>query len=207
MHINVSSLPEQALLNECIKGNKAAWDAFVVRYTRLVYTAIQRTLRRYKYDLIYDDIEDLHNDVFVLLMEDNYKKLRQYRGDSKVSTWIYTIAVNFTINYITRTKTHGLLDDLHPYTGETMLERLEKDRLSRLEDFERAEKLITLHELVGDLKPKDRLFYSYCFKNKLPPEEIAVIMNISTSTVYSKKNRIVEKLKKIAKKRKMLQGI
>ena len=52
-----------------------------------------------------------------------------------------------------------------------------------------------------------RLFLKLYFEKRLSPKEIAKILNITESTVYSKKSRIIDKLRKIAKKNKILQEI
>jgi RNA polymerase sigma-70 factor (ECF subfamily) len=57
-----------------------------------------------------------------------------------------------------------------------------------------------IEELTSDLNTNDKLFLKLYYKEDISPEEIAEILKITVNTVYSKKNRIIEKLKKIAKK-------
>ena len=203
------SFAEKKLLNECISGNKAAWDAFVERYTNLVYHTINKTLRIYNYDLLYDDIEDIHNSVFLSLIDNDYRKLRQYKGidNCSVSSWIMVITTNFTINYITRRKIHVSLDDQDTDNEKPMIENVPDDRASPLKHLTDKERLGILQELVSGLQTNDRLFLKYYYDDELSPEEIATIMNITTSAVYSKKSRIIEKLRNIAKERRILQEI
>ena len=59
--------------------------------------------------------------------------------------------------------------------------------------------------MVNNLNANDMLFLKLYYEKELPPEEIAEILNLTVSTVYSKKNRIREKLQKIAKKKNLLQ--
>lgn len=55
MNMDSDSLSEKELLNTCIQGNKEAWDAFVERYTNLIYHAINKTLKTYHADSLYQD--------------------------------------------------------------------------------------------------------------------------------------------------------
>ncbi|HOF58469.1 MAG TPA: sigma-70 family RNA polymerase sigma factor [Syntrophorhabdaceae bacterium] len=204
-----TSLSEKDLLNECINGNKKAWDSFVERYTNLIYHTINKILRLHNSDLLYDDIEDIHNSIFLSLMENNYKKLRQYRGidNCSVSSWVMVITTNFTINHITRRKTYVSLDAEDPDKGQSALEALPDDSELPLERLNDKEQVNLLQELMSELIPNDRLFLKYYYEDELPPEEIASIMHLTVSAVYSKKSRIIDKLRNIAKERKILQEI
>ena len=184
-----------------INGNKAAWDSFVERYTNLIYHTINKILRLHNSDLLYDDIEDIHNSIFLLLMENNYRKLRQYKGidNCSVSSWIMVITTNFTINHITRRKTFVSLDSQDPEKGQSALEALPDDSALPSERLTDKEQANLLQELMSELKPNDKLFLKYYYEDELPPEEIASIMHLTVSAVYSKKSRIIDKLRNIAK--------
>jgi len=65
-----------------------------------VFTDIVHTYKKQVYYLAldlsrnHDDAEDITQDVFIRV----YKALEQFRGDSKLSTWMYRITVNTFIN-------------------------------------------------------------------------------------------------------------
>ena len=117
--MDFDSLSEKELLNTCIQGNKDAWDAFVERYTNLIYHAINKTLKTYHADSLYQEINDIHNNVFLSLMENDYKKLRQYEGINgcTVSSWLIVVTTNSTLNIIKRQKSYIPIDDA---TGDSM---------------------------------------------------------------------------------------
>ena len=52
-----------------------------------------------------------------------------------------------------------------------------------------------IHAVMNSASSKEQLFYSLYFEELVPPEEIAIILNISIDTVYSKKSKIIEKIK------------
>ena len=57
-----------------------------------------------------------------------------------------------------------------------------------------------LRAAIAQLSPSDRLFMDYYYIQELDPEVIARLMSISVNTVYSRKNKIREKLRIIVGK-------
>ena len=81
---------EKTLLAGCLRGDKSAWDAFVQQYSALVYHTIRKTLTLHHADRRDDVMEDLAQELFVSLLGDRCKKLRQFRGDRgcSVASWL-----------------------------------------------------------------------------------------------------------------------
>jgi len=204
-----TELSEKDLLNSCIQGDKTAWDKFVEKYTDLVYHTIHKTLKIYCPNFMCQDLEDIHNSVFLSLIENDYKKLRQYQGINgcTVSSWIMIITTNTTLNFIKRNKNSISLDDRLDSEERTFKDIIPDPQPSVIEQIKESEKADMLRELIEGLSPNDKLFLKYCFEDELQPEEIAGIMNLSVSAIYSKKSRLIGKLQKIAKKKNLLQEI
>lgn len=202
-----TELTEKDLLNLCIRGGKYAWDLFVERYTDLVYHTIHKTLRIYCPDYLYHDLEDIHNSIFLSLLKEDYKKLKQYQGINgcTVSSWIMVIVTNTTINFIKQNRTSISLDDPLGSDDKTVIDAMPDTQLSVIDRISESEQSDLLEELIDGLKSDDKLFLKYCFEDELEPEEIAKIMNVSVSAIYSKKSRIIDKLQKLAKKKNILQ--
>ena len=187
-----------ALLTECISGSKEAWDAFVGRFSKLIYFAINKTLRLHNHSLPQDDVDDLFNSVFVSLLDHNYKKLRQFEGRDgcTLTSWIRLITINHTIDFLRGQKQHISIDD-DSDDRQPLAARLPDRGTSFEERLEDAGTARALKEAIGELPESDRLFMELFYEKELKPEEIAGIMNVTVNTVYSKKNRIREKLQKI----------
>ena len=63
-------MAQDGLPDALLRGEKAAWDAFVRRYGGLVVAAVRGVAS------VYGDIEDLTQDVFVRLCKDDFRLLR-----------------------------------------------------------------------------------------------------------------------------------
>ena len=185
------------MLNALFTGDEEAKKAFLKKCTKLIYSYVDKTLKFYKADFLYNEVEDIHNDIFLSLIDKNYKKLKSFKGknDCSVASWIRVVTVNSTINRIKKDKSHIPIDDSSNSQEEPDVEFVKRE----------SEKI--LKELKKELNTVDRLFFKLYFEKKRSPKEIAKILNITESTVYSKKSRIIGKLRKIAKKNKILQEI
>lgn len=180
---------EKILLTGCLKGEKAAWDAFVLQYSSLVYHTIRKTLSLYHAEARQQVIEDLFQEFFLSILKDDLKKLRQFRGDRGCSlvSWLRVVAGRLTIDHL---RTRGLSTAEVPES----LESNEPDPPAALINRE-EEKLLS--EAVQTLSPRERLFIELSYRRGLPPEGIAAILKVSVSAVYTQKSRIIAKLREI----------
>ena len=210
--MDFDNFSEKELLNACIQGSKEAWDAFVEKYTKLIYHTIYRTLEYHNVDHLSQDSSDIHNSVFSSLLDDDFKKLKQYKGKNgcTVPSWLRKVTSNFTLNYIKKQKKYKPIED-DTTDNVDVIERVSDpqqqpgEELLKKEFEEMRKKLVKV--LVKDLNANDKLFLELSYEEKLPPEEIAEILGVAVNNVYSKKNRIIEKLKKTAKKKNLLQDL
>jgi RNA polymerase sigma-70 factor, ECF subfamily len=79
---------EEAFVRRLQARDEKAFNELVVTYERRVFALVFRMLGRR------EEAEDLAQEVFVQV----FKAIDQFRGDSKLSTWIYRIAVNLCKN-------------------------------------------------------------------------------------------------------------
>ncbi len=89
------------LLAGCVKGEQAAWDAFVLQYSKLAYSTIRKTFALH-HALPQDDlVGDLYQDFFLSLCENDFRKLGQFRGDrgGTLASWLRVVASRLTIDF------------------------------------------------------------------------------------------------------------
>jgi RNA polymerase sigma factor (sigma-70 family) len=190
---------ERALIAGCIQGNKDSWQDFICRYSSLVYYIVRKILYSRHCDMAREEIDDLHNDIFLSIIANNGKKLRQYEGKNgcTVSSWVRVIAVRSTIDYLRKKR-----DTLSLSEDETTraVEQQSAPLCSPLQSLEDGERKQLLQDAIAALPEKDQLFLKFFYYKETPPQEIAALLHSSTSAVYSRANYLREKLRGAFKK-------
>ncbi len=188
---------ELSLLAACIDGERRALDAFVSRYSRLVWFHVNNTLRRLRGRLDTERTDDLYQQVFVTLLEDDRRRLRLYRPDKgcSVASWIRIITIRTVINILRRDRHTVSLDDasrpiavadegIDPFTALTA------------GGDQRWEAL--LPALAEKLSGSDRLLLELIYTRRLDAAGIAAALQIKRSQVYVRKNRLIRRLRRHA---------
>ncbi|MEZ5326486.1 MAG: sigma-70 family RNA polymerase sigma factor [Verrucomicrobiales bacterium] len=80
------------LVERAKSGETAAFDELVVKHSPKLYGLV------YHMTSNHEDTNDVLQDVFAKA----YRSLKRFRGNSAFYTWIYSIAVNMTLNFLKR---------------------------------------------------------------------------------------------------------
>ncbi len=194
MSMGISS-DDSNLINECISGKREAWDTFVSRFSKLIYHSIHKTLHSYSCALNQEDTEDVFNSIFLSFIENNYKKLRQFRGTRgcTLSSWVRLLTVRQTIDFLRQQKNNVACNSDTDFCLP-FIRTLTDSTPSPADFMELAETEDILRTTIDSLPSSDRLFMKLYYEKELPAEKIAKIMNVSINTIYSKKNRTREKI-------------
>jgi len=93
---------ERSLITNCVTGDKAAWDEFVRHYSNLVYHTIRRTLTLHYTDRRDDVVGDLYQEFFIAILQNNCRKLNQFRGDRgcTLPSFLKMVAMRLTIDHL-----------------------------------------------------------------------------------------------------------
>jgi RNA polymerase sigma-70 factor, ECF subfamily len=137
------------------------------------------------YTKITQDREDLINDIALEL----WKSFKSFNGNSKISTWIYRVALNTSMNYKRKKKKDSLFFSLNDFKKEGIFPWLiEPDNSMESE---------VLYQCIDELDEMNKaIIMLYLDGNS--HEEIAEITGISKSNVGTRICRIKEQLKRIA---------
>jgi len=198
---------DKELIEKCLQGCNDAWQRFIKQYSSLVYYVIQKVLRSKDASFASEDIDDLHNDIFLSIMDHDGRKLRQYEGKNgcSVSTWIRIIAVRSAIDFLRKRKETVSLSE---ETAGPATDLKNSDFYNLEKILQTEEQKAVLKDLIDHLAPRDRLFMRLFYYDEIPPKDIARVFNYSTSAVYSRGSYLREKLKKaFAKKRSKKKGL
>jgi RNA polymerase sigma-70 factor (ECF subfamily) len=93
---------DRALLERCLEQKPGAWSDFVDRFLGLIYHVIHHTAHLRSVPVRPEDIEDLAAEVMLRIIADNYKVLRQFRGESSLATYLTVIARRICIEELAR---------------------------------------------------------------------------------------------------------
>ena len=177
--LDVRGESDSRILADARQGSERAFRKLVDRYHPLAYAVVRGVLGDRP------DVEDVVQDVFVRV----YRGLRGFRGDSKLSTWVYTIARNEAVN-ATRKRTPGgeSLEDVVLATPEESRPDEQYRRKAEREHIERC-----LSELDEDYRVALELRYM----GEMSYQEIAETMELPIGTVKTYIHRAKIELKRI----------
>jgi RNA polymerase sigma-70 factor (ECF subfamily) len=201
--VDYSKLSDADLLKACLDDEREAWQAFVIRFSKLIYHSLYRTFKAKNFSFDFQVADDLYQEVFLSLVKDKCKKLRQFKGKNNCSlaSWLRMIAARTAIDFTRSHKSHLPLESDFP-DGDDLIDTLSNGRELPDKSIEKLEWYQLLRKLIEDFSPKDRYFFELCYNQELPDNEIAQILNLSIDVVYMKKNRIKNKLKAIINRKK-----
>jgi RNA polymerase sigma factor (sigma-70 family) len=192
----VSSLKERRWLKKCIAGDKKACERFVRNFSDLVYRTVRHTLSIKHVSFNQEDLNDLHNTVFLRLFENQCRKLRQYKGKNGcgLDTWIRIITVRIVLNH-TRKKGWDSITGIQKRIPLEDIPELSQPDSEPLAAIENAERQRSIKDGIRRLPPRERLFLILHFENGYALKDVARAMNLSINNVYTIKHRAIRKLK------------
>ena len=137
------------------------------------------------FTMIAQDREDLINDIALEL----WKSFKNFNGNSKISTWIYRVALNTSMNYKRKKKNDSLFFSLNDFKKDDTLPWLiEQDNSSDIE---------VLYQCINELNEINKaIILLYLDGNS--HDEISDITGISKTNVGTRISRIKEQIKNLA---------
>ena len=140
----------------------------------------------HKVCIMYQNDPEVRNDLFQEIVLQLWKSFSSFRGEAKITTWMYRIALNTAISGF-RKQTRNVktedLKELHMNISDAWAD-------DREEDIQR------LHSAIRQLSEIERAMIMMALE-EVPYEEIAETIGITQNNVRVRMNRIREKLKKL----------
>ena len=184
------------LLSGCISGDGETSEAFVRRFSPLVYKYIQHTLIVRQVPFNEEDIEDFHNTVFLQLFDRRCRKLRQYEGKNgcSIASWIRLVTARSVLNH-TRKKGPDAMALRKKRIPIEVVSDLKGDDTEPRACMEEDKQERLLRRGIKNLPARDRLFIKLHFENGLPVKEVAELMQLSVQHMHVVKHRAIQRLK------------
>lgn len=188
---DVLAMNDGDLVQQILNGNSNAFRFLVAKHQRLVAHIVGRIVQRR------EDVEDISQDVFIKV----YRKLKHFRGDSKLSTWIAKIAYNTSISHVRKP-----LKNEHSYDESPALIANEKDEELNQKRIEREEAKKYLLEMIEELPVHYRTVLTLFHLEEFSYKEIEEITEMPEGTIKSylsrARNILKEKLEKVVETEK-----
>ena len=162
--------PPPNLVERCREGDLAAFSELFNTYQARVYRLSLTILQNEQ------DAEDAVQDVFIRL----FAQIRRFRGEARFTTWLTSIVVNSCRDKLRRRKVRRVLalDWLRNIPDQQDVPQAFSDQ----EDKRR------LWQAINRLDEKHRLPLILHYHERLPCQEVARILGVRVSTVYSRLN-------------------
>lgn len=161
-------------------GDPTAFDRLVVKHSPRLYGLV------YHMTSNHEDTNDLLQDVFAKA----YRSITSFRGKSSFYTWMHTIAVNMTINFLKKRgrRFQMSLDDVDAgiQTDREFLEKIANHSANPSRQASLGELQQRLNEAMQKLSPDHRAVVTMFDIQDMAHGEIAKIMGVSEGTIRSR---------------------
>jgi len=172
--------PENKDLIDRLRNPATCRQAFgdvIKTYTEPLYWQIRRMVQSH------DDANDLLQNTFMKA----WSSIENFRGDARLSTWLYKIAINESITFLERErKKHNLsIDDQEASLANT----IEADPY-----FDGDELQHKLRLAIASLPEKQRLVFNMKYFDDLKYEDISNILGTSVGALKASYHLAVKKI-------------
>jgi len=179
---------DNTLVTLAKNGNTSAFEKLIKKYEDSIFSLAYRILQ---------DKEEAY-DVLQETALSAFKNLKRFKGKSSFSTWIYRIALNFALMRKRKQKSLAKKMVVIPTDDETKIyDSVESEEVKNiqnvydnpLKNLEQQELINILNDSLNKLPEKYRTVFILKELEGRPVEEIAKILNLSTSAIKTRLHR------------------
>ena len=170
---------EQEFIKELLnpKTQNEAFQKLLLTYQKPLYHHIRNII------LNHDDTDDVLQNTFIKV----FQNLKNFKGDSKLFSWMYRIATNESLTFI-KQKTQK---------NKTSTVDLQTKTINNLKAdvyFDGNEIQIKLQKAIALLPTKQQLVFKMKYFEELKYEEIALILDTSVGALKASYHHAVKKI-------------
>lgn len=185
---------DRALMKRCFAHERSAWDAFVHRFARLIYSVVHATLRRHGGGRDEDLVDELFHATFLALYDHNYRKLRQWNERCSLASWIRLVTSSVVVDQLRRRRPTSSIDTAGTDAGPVPDYLVDPAR-PPFELLAEAERAMRVRLALRALAPADRELLLLLFRDERAPAEVAELLEIKPGALYTRKNRALQRLR------------
>ena len=169
------------------QGNSAAFTQLVEAYQHMVFNTVLSIVQQFQ------DAEDVSQEVFVQV----YQSINDFRGDAKLSTWIYRIALTKALDYERKMKTKKRISVLKNIIGISTKEETITNFHHPGIDLDNKESAAILFKALKQLPENQRMAFVLIKAEGMSYAEVSDILRTSIKGVEGLMHRAKENLRNI----------
>jgi RNA polymerase sigma-70 factor, ECF subfamily len=170
---------EQIIIRKILDGENHFFEQIVILYQDMVFTLALRVIKNR------EEAEEIAQDVFIKV----FKSLKSFNQKSKLSTWIYRITYNTSINRYKSQKKRMLTTEIDNKTEFSMGSIPDANY-----EISTQEKRQIINNAILNLSETEKIIITLYYYDDLPVNEIAQIVGITSQNVKVKLFRSRQKL-------------
>lgn len=160
----------------CPQTRRQTFERVVRQYSEQMYWQIRRIV------LVHEDADDILQNVFIKA----WNSLDTFRNDAKLSTWLYRIAVNESLDFVRKQKSRQRVSaDMDP----TVANRLVADRF-----FDGDETQVLLQEAMAQLPDVQRTVFNLRYFDEMKYSEMSRVLKTSEGALKASYHIAVKKI-------------
>lgn len=176
-----TGLNDTEIISNVLNGDHQAFAVLVSHYQNYVFTLALRMVKNR------EDAEEVAQDAFIKA----YKYLADFKGNSKFSTWLYTIVNNTGITFLRKKKL-----EIHSLNNGKIFDMAEnRDSGFNANQVEQKSKIAMVNNAISRLNPDDAEVITLFYQAEQSLEEIAGILGIESNTAKVRLHRARTRLK------------
>lgn len=182
---------ELDLIQKLREGDEQAFKSLVTNYQDLVFNTALGIVQNS------EDAEDVAQEVFIQV----YRSIDQFKGDARLSTWIYRITTTKALDHLRsrkRKKRFAFITSLFGANDELVHEPVDFQHPGVTLD--RKEQAALLFQMIAQLPENQKVAFTLHKTEELSYQEIADVMQLSVSAVESLLFRARQNLRKLLEK-------
>lgn len=150
---------EKELINSFLNGNESSFNEIIKKYQKNIYWQARRMVGNHL------DADEITQEVIIVI----YKKLKNFKFQSALKTWIYKITLSRTLNFLKKQK----LKKIFNFSEMSNLSYRNNEDI--IENFEQKEKVEKIQNKLKGLPDKQREVFILRHFEELSYEEISQI--------------------------------
>ncbi|WP_375252379.1 MULTISPECIES: RNA polymerase sigma factor [Dokdonia] len=173
-------MEEQQLIASLQKDDTRSFSLLLDTYQKPLYWHIRGIVKNH------EDADDVLQNVFIKV----YKSIKNFKGDSKLYTWLYRIATNESLTFLKKRAKQAQISSEE--LQDRIIENLESDVYFTGNDIQ-----IALEKALTQLPEKQRLVFQMKYYQDMKYDDISEILGTSVGALKSSYHIATKKLTSI----------